>query len=665
MSETKQQLTPWHTAPLPLGQIKPHGWLAKELRVFADGLAGNLYDFWPYVNDSKWLHPRGSGKGTDYSALNEPLPYWFNGLVPLAYLLDDDRLKSQVHAVAETVLAYQAEDGWLGPELEDRNFWGRTPLTLGLIQLAEADPYWCKPVVDALRRYYRLMNAMLKDGGKGFLDGSQPQWGQLRVYDTILGIQWLLEHQPSGDDDMLWETMWLLEHLNPLKWEDWYKAKGYPRSLDDPEKELPHDVMSLHGVNVGQGLKAPAVSYRNRANPSRIADIAQAVTLAFGYHGAPSGTMLADEFQRNLAPWMGSELCMHIETAYSMSYAYHTLGINDYADRAELATYNALPAAFTDEYFAHQYMTQPNQPWAKVNKADYEDGKKKLFTTAHSGVATVFGLEPQYPCCTSNLPQGWPKFITSTWGKIGEKGLAHVLLGPTEILTKILSKTVKVVCDTSYPFSGKLRYQITADTDFDLFIRIPGWTVLNKSTLSIKDTALGLAPDASGLQKISIPRGSTVVQLQLVAEIRVVERTHGVSIYYGPLLYALEIKTSLETTLPHRYDDPQGPGQSQIGHPRIKDHFLTNATPWNIAIDPKTIEFHDTYDLQSPVFEQGSKTTYMNVKGCEIEWPLYLDCTPDVPPKDPKRIGRVKEYRLIPYGSAKLHMSEFPRISVE
>ena len=246
-------MTPWHTSPLPLGQVKASGWLASELRVFADGLAGHLYDFWPYVNDSKWLHPRGSGKGQDYSPLNEPLPYWFNGLVPLAYLLDDDRLKAQVHAVAETILAYQGEDGWLGPEEQgNRNFWGRTPLILGLMQLAEVDDKWCKPVVDGMRQYFSLMNRMLKNNGEGFIDGAEPKWGQLRVFDTIMGIQWVLENHP-GDDDELWETMKLLDDMNPLKWENWYAAKDYPRELGEPLEERPDDSMPLHGVNVGQG----------------------------------------------------------------------------------------------------------------------------------------------------------------------------------------------------------------------------------------------------------------------------------------------------------------------------------------------------------------------------------------------------------------------------
>src|SRR4029079_13943086 len=41
--------------PLRLAEIRPEGWLARQLRIQADGLSGHLDEFWPDVKDSQWF----------------------------------------------------------------------------------------------------------------------------------------------------------------------------------------------------------------------------------------------------------------------------------------------------------------------------------------------------------------------------------------------------------------------------------------------------------------------------------------------------------------------------------------------------------------------------------------------------------------------------------
>lgn len=107
--------------PVPLGSVTPNGWLKSEMQVQAAGLSGSLRNFFQYVVDSTW-----TGGSSEYSELNEAFPYWLNALVPLAYSLNDETLKDQVHSAANIVLQNQQSDGWIGPEPPGkRNFWAR------------------------------------------------------------------------------------------------------------------------------------------------------------------------------------------------------------------------------------------------------------------------------------------------------------------------------------------------------------------------------------------------------------------------------------------------------------------------------------------------------------------------------------------------------------
>ena len=101
----------------------------------ADGLAGHEWDFYRYTRHSSWTQG-GRGGGWEYSGLRESATYWFNYIVPLAYALDDARLKAQAAEFVEMVLSGQHEDGWLGPEKlpVERGLWARSFL-IGALQV--------------------------------------------------------------------------------------------------------------------------------------------------------------------------------------------------------------------------------------------------------------------------------------------------------------------------------------------------------------------------------------------------------------------------------------------------------------------------------------------------------------------------------------------------
>jgi len=128
--------------------------------------------------------------------------------------------------------------------------------------------------------------------------------------------------------------------------------------------------------------------YRMTRNESLVQQTRDAVRMTIAYQSTLAGSITADEYLGGQSPQHGSELCMAVETMFSMSYLYRAMGDNLFADRAELTAFNALQAGIAPDWWSHQYVTQANQPWSK-NLTD-----KPYFNVVPYG--NVFGLEPNF-----------------------------------------------------------------------------------------------------------------------------------------------------------------------------------------------------------------------------------------------------------------------------
>ena len=123
-------------------------------------------------------------------------------------------------------------------------------------------------------------------------------------------------------------------------------------------------------------------------NESLVQQSRDAVNMTMTYQGTVSGTITADEYLGGISPERGSELCMSVETIFSLSYLYRAIGDNSFADRAELTAFKALPAGISSDWWSHQYVTQVNQPWSKNLTG------RPYFNVVPYG--NVFGLEPNF-----------------------------------------------------------------------------------------------------------------------------------------------------------------------------------------------------------------------------------------------------------------------------
>ena len=136
---------------LPLGSIRPTGWLRSQLEIQANGLGGHLDETWADVGpNSGWL----GGTGESW----ERGPYFVDGLLPLAYQLDDARLKAKAQRFMDWTLENQAANGMIGPHSND-DWWPRMVMLKALAQYEEAtgDPR----VIPVLSRYFAYQQQAL------------------------------------------------------------------------------------------------------------------------------------------------------------------------------------------------------------------------------------------------------------------------------------------------------------------------------------------------------------------------------------------------------------------------------------------------------------------------------------------------------------------------
>ena len=130
---------------LPLGSVRPQGWLFDQLKIQAEGITGQLDNVWPDVGlNSGWL----GGDGESW----ERGPYYCDGLIPLAYVLDDPFLIAKAQRWVDWTLNSQRPNGQFGPR-KDRDWWPRMIMLKVLANYYEATGD--DRVLDFMDKYFR------------------------------------------------------------------------------------------------------------------------------------------------------------------------------------------------------------------------------------------------------------------------------------------------------------------------------------------------------------------------------------------------------------------------------------------------------------------------------------------------------------------------------
>jgi uncharacterized protein len=613
----REPLAPATFTPLPLGSITPHGWLRDQLRIQADGFSGHLEEFWPDLGpQSAWLG--GAGEGWERG------PYYLDGLIPLAYSLKDPALIAKSRKWIDWTLNHQRPDGAIGPE-KNSDWWPNMLMLKALTQFQEAtaDPR----VIPFLTKYFAYQTQQLP---------THPlkEWAISRWQDEVLSVIWV--YNRTGDTS-LFPLMQEL-HRQGHDWQSQYA--NYTTTGKVPKKEAGQ---YTHGVNTAMALKAAAVWYEVTGQKSDRDAAWQMHRELDLYHGLPNGIFSADEHLAGLNPSQGTELCTVVEAMFSLETEIAVLGDPAFADRLEKLAFNPLPGTFTTDMWGHQYDQQPNQVACSLSNRDW---------STNGPESNIFGLEPNFGCCTANMHQGWPKFTASLWMASPDNGLAAIAYSPNEVHTTLKNTAVSINEETGYPFRDQIRFTVTPQKAlaFPLQLRIPAWAVA--ATVRVNGTLLtGVQPGTFFTIDRTWQPGDRV-ELTLPMQIRATKWFHNsVAIERGPLVFSLSIGEFWRK-------------EKQLG-PAV-DWEVFPTTPWNYALelDPQ----HPDQSLQ--VEERPIGKQPFNVEGAPVAvkakgrrlaaWVMENSSAGTLPQSPVTTKQPLEPLTLVPYGAAKLGITSFP-----
>ena len=603
------------------GEVKPQGWLRDWCVTARNGYISRMDEI-DQAFPRAWnrdFHPRG--KYLDWSDPNkgawctEGGAYWFEGLVRLAWELDDAELK-----------AYATKR--LEPLFERMN-----PNAIAFV-------YW-------MDRNDPAQMAEIEKANHGFIVGASG-----RTTRAMLAY-----YEATGDERALRALTWCLDDPrfyffgNPITlpaaacdtWrysgddklakaiDNFFATKPYPEKWPAMRYGLPvcYDLLRMrerrdredgrqwdwrlqHGVLCYESMLSWVKASLWSGDGKFLANVRAWLDLHERNCRQPHGVTVADEQFGHAGPNRGTETC----TVAGDILLYATLagatGEGRFADHVERSFFNAGAACTSRDFMRHVYFQAPNRTQATGSFHAGPAGKGGMYKTKHWPL-----------CCTAALARILPGYVQWMWMKPAVGGLAATLYAPNTLETELDGTAVRIETKTDYPFNETLAMTVSPAKPlaFPLRLRVPEWCV--NPRIAVNGDALNLAVGADGFAVIKREwkAGDTVsLTFPMSPKVETMRDFNDggkpyCSLTCGPLLFAYG--------LPEQDENTPAPGAR---------------TDWRL--DPTRVAA-DAQVVRTPM-------------PAKWDWPLAA------PVKLKTKSSDGSPLELVPYGCAKLRISMFP-----
>ena len=643
----KTPLEPLSFMKLPVGTIKPEGWILKYLELQKDGLTGQLgtISAWLEKKNNAWYS--GTGKG-DHGW--EEVPYWLKGYGDLGYILNDKSMIDETKSWLEKVFQSQHPDGYFGPGevvYDKQNNIVKVPdLWPNMIML------WC------IQSYYEYSNdaRVIPFMTKYF------RW-ENKVPDSLL-LKTYWENSRGGDN--LYSIYWLYDHTG----EKWLLDVANKIYRNTANWSQPNNLPNWHNVNVAQSFREPATYFMQNKDSSSLKATYNDFYLIRNIYGqVPGGMFGADEDARKgyTDPRQAVETCGMVEQMASDEILTGITGDPMWADNCEDVAFNTYPAAVMPDFRGLRYLTAPN-----MVVSDSKDHAPGIQNEGPFLTMNPFSSR----CCQHNHSQGWPYYEEHLWMATPDNGIAALLYNSSEVTAKVGKRsgnTVSLKQITNYPFDDNIKIEVNTDkaVSFPLYLRVPGWC--NNATVSVNGKAVNVDPKAGSYIRLENNwKKGDIVQLTLPMQVVLQQWTknkNSVSVNYGPLTFSLKIKEyykEMDSKASAQKDSKWQPSADQSRWPAYE---IYPASLWNYGLyltnQPVSQQFEvikKPWPKDNFPFTQKDVPIIIKAKGKLIPYwttDQYGLCS--VLPQSPVNVSTdEKEIQLIPMGAARLRISAFP-----
>lgn len=629
----RDPLLPSPLAKLPLGSVRPKGWIQHQLTLMVDGQVGRLHELSKFVQDDNgWF-------GTDQDGWEEQ-PYWFRGFYDLGVLTGDRRIREESLRWIEAVLKTRRRDGYFGPPCT-RKVKGKKGRVLAdlwphMVMWDALRSHWevtgDRRIVNLGRKFFRFCAALAENR---FVPPHDPGFGTWRPFiqytrsgDMLPHIYWL--YNLTGEDSLLPLATRFHEHVEPPG----------PEWLCD------------HVVHFTQRFREPGNYYLQSRDPKHLEESEYWYAMHMAEWGQqPGGIFGADERIRpgKTDPKQAIETCAMVEFNKSFYILGQVTGRTLYADRVEDIIFNSFPPSQTPDLKALHYLTAANQPQLDAGENhDYHNRRRQIDYSPYN-----------YRCCQHNVAMGWPSYAQHLWMAAAGDGLAAWMYGPCEVTAKVgRGGEVAIREDTLYPFDTSVRmtFSMKRGATFPLYLRVPGWC----DRFEVRVNRRRVMADAEPGNYVLVERtwrDGDVVEIGMPVRLSLktwAKSGNSVTVYRGPLSYSLRIEEEWRR-------EPTGTVWPEWE--------VLPATPWNygLVLDRQNPEKSFKVVERGAVADQpwtiAAAPIEIQARGKRIPNWIMIDATvTDLQPGPIRSDQPVEPIRMIPMGCARLRMCCLPTI---